>query len=86
MRVALSQVSVVVLEPVAVFEFGVAVEVFGIDRREEGVPNFDFRVCSLEPGRPLATKNLAGFTITPPTAVWTPFRAAIWSSSPRRAA
>ncbi|HEY5845880.1 MAG TPA: helix-turn-helix domain-containing protein [Microlunatus sp.] len=62
---ALSQVSVVVLEPVAVFEFGVAVEVFGIDRREEGVPNFDFRVCSLEPGRPLATKNLAGFTITP---------------------
>jgi transcriptional regulator GlxA family with amidase domain len=61
----LKQVSVILLEPVAVFEFGVAVEVFGLDRTDDGIANFDFRVCSPEPGRPHATKNLAGFTITP---------------------
>jgi transcriptional regulator GlxA family with amidase domain len=63
--VALSRVSVILIEPVAVFEFGVAVEVFGLDRRDDGVPPFDFRVCAVEPGRPLATKNTAGFAIVP---------------------
>lgn len=62
---ALHSVSVIVLEPVAVFEFGVAVEVFGVDRSEEGLEPFDFRVCGVEPGRPLATKNGDPFTITP---------------------
>ncbi len=62
---ALHQVSMIVLEPVGVFEFGVAVEVFGVDRTDEGIEPFDFRVCGLEPGRPLATRNAGGFTITP---------------------
>lgn len=62
---ALHQVSVIVMEPVAVFEFGVAVEVFGIDRTDDGIEPFDFRVCGIEPGRPLATKNRDPFTITP---------------------
>jgi transcriptional regulator GlxA family with amidase domain len=61
----LHSVSVIVLDPVAVFEFGVAVEVFGVDRRDEGIEPFDFRVCGVEPGRPLATKNADPFTITP---------------------
>ncbi len=61
----LRQVSVILLEPVAVFEFGVAVEVFGLDRTDDGVPTLDFRVCALEPGRPLATKNVAPFSIVP---------------------
>jgi AraC family transcriptional regulator, transcriptional activator FtrA len=61
----LRSVSVIVLEPIAVFEFGLAVEVFGIDRRDEGLEPFDFRVCAVEPGRPLATKNADPFTITP---------------------
>ena len=43
---SLSVVSVVLIEPVAVFEFGVAVEVFGLDRTDDGVPPFDFRVCT----------------------------------------
>lgn len=61
----LKSVSVIVLEPVAVFEFGVAVEVFGVDRTDEGIEPFDFRVCGVEPGRALATKNGDPFTITP---------------------
>lgn len=62
---ALRSVSVIVLEPIAVFEFGLAVEVFGVDRSDEGLEPFDFRVCGVEPGRPLATKNADAFTITP---------------------
>ena len=60
---SLRRVSVVLMEPVAVFEFGVAVEVFGLDRRADGVPDFDFRVCASTPGVPLATKNRSAFTI-----------------------
>jgi transcriptional regulator GlxA family with amidase domain len=48
---------VVLLEDVAVFEFGVVCEVFGIDRTDDGVPRFDFRVCSPTPGVPLATST-----------------------------
>ena len=62
---SLHQVSVIVLEPVAMFEFGVAVEVFGIDRRDDGIEPFDFRVCGITPGKPLASKNYDPFTITP---------------------
>lgn len=63
---ALSSVSVILLEPIAVFEFGVAVEVFGLDRSDDGVPPIDFRVCSPTPGVPLATKNLSPFSISAP--------------------
>ena len=63
---ALSQVSVLVVEPIAVFEFGVAVEVFGLDRRDDGVPAIDFRICSSTPGVPLATNNVGSFGITAP--------------------
>jgi transcriptional regulator GlxA family with amidase domain len=51
----LKTVSALVLENLAVFEFGVICEVFGIDRSADGVPNFDFRVCGVEPGKPLRT-------------------------------
>jgi transcriptional regulator GlxA family with amidase domain len=60
---ALRSVSVVLIEPVAVFEFGVAVEVFGLDRSDDGVPDFDFHVCAINPGVPLETKNRSAFTI-----------------------
>ena len=52
---ALKNVSVLVLDDLAVFEFGVLCEVFGIDRSNDGVPNFDFKVCGPVPGRPLRT-------------------------------
>ena len=48
-------VSTLVLDGLAVFEFGVICEVFGIDRSGDGVPNFDFKVCGLEAGQPVRT-------------------------------
>jgi transcriptional regulator GlxA family with amidase domain len=59
----IKSVSALVLDGVAVFEFGVICEVFGIDRSADGVPNFDFKVCGPEPGRPLRTS--VGASITP---------------------
>ncbi len=53
----LTTVAVVLFEDVALFEFGVLAEVFGIDRSDDGVPRLDFRVCSLEPGKPLSALN-----------------------------
>lgn len=51
----LRSVAALLLEDLAVFEFGVLCEVFGIDRTADGVPAFDFRVCGTEAGRPLRT-------------------------------
>ncbi|KQX69875.1 helix-turn-helix domain-containing protein [Angustibacter sp. Root456] len=48
-------VAVVLVEDCAVFEFGVLCEVFGINRTDEGVPAFEFRVCGERPGAPLPT-------------------------------
>ena len=56
-------VSALVLDGLAVFEFGVLCEVFGIDRSAEGVPNFDFKICGPEPGKPLRTS--VGAWLTP---------------------
>lgn len=53
----LQKIAVVLVEDVAVFEFGVLAEVFGIDRTEDGMPAFDFRVCSMTPGEPLRTSS-----------------------------
>ncbi len=61
---ALRSVAVLVIEPVAVFEFGVAVEVFGLDRSPEGVPLVDFRVCAEDPTHPLSTNATAATRIT----------------------
>src|SRR5689334_4094698 len=59
----LRSVAVLVLEELAVFEFGVVCEVFGIDRGADGVPNFDFRVCGPQANRPLRTT--VGAQLTP---------------------
>lgn len=58
----LRKVAVVLLEDVAVFEFGVLAEVFGLDRTEDGVPPFDFKVCSVTPGVPLPTSSHSSVT------------------------
>lgn len=49
----LSSVAVILQPPVALFELGVLTEVFGIDRSEDGVPRFDYRVCAARPGKPI---------------------------------
>ncbi|WOF23047.1 helix-turn-helix domain-containing protein [Microbacterium betulae] len=54
-------VAVVVQEGFAPFEFGLACEAFGLDRRDDGVPSFDFRIVTPEPG--LVPSNM-GFSIT----------------------
>ncbi|WP_029288306.1 helix-turn-helix domain-containing protein [Cellulomonas sp. HZM] len=46
----LRSVGVLLVDGLAMFEFGVVCEVFGIDRTDEGVPAFDFRVAGVEAG------------------------------------
>lgn len=53
-------VAVVVQDGFAPFEFGVACEAFGLDRTDDGIPNFDFRVVTPEPG---AVSSKLGFSI-----------------------
>ncbi|UWF77418.1 GlxA family transcriptional regulator [Microbacterium neungamense] len=53
-------VACVIDEGFAPFEFGVACEAFGLDRKEDGVPDFDFRVVAVEPG-PVRSK--LGFSV-----------------------
>ncbi len=59
----IESVSVLVLDGVAPFEFGVICEVFGIDRTADGVPNFDFKICGPKPGEPL--RMTVGAHLTP---------------------
>jgi transcriptional regulator GlxA family with amidase domain len=56
----LRTIAVIAQEPVATFEVGVLCEVFGIDRTDDGVPAFDFRVCSPRPGEVLRTTSGMG--------------------------
>jgi transcriptional regulator GlxA family with amidase domain len=46
----LDSVAVLAVEGLPPFEFGVACEVFGLDRRDTGGPRFDFRVVTAHPG------------------------------------
>ena len=55
-------VAVLVSDGVAPFELGVLCEVFGIDRSDDGLPVFDFAVCSPD-GAPVATST--GFGLLP---------------------
>src|SRR6478672_3836828 len=54
----LRSVSVLVLDQLAVFEFGVLCEVFGLDRTDDGVPRLDFRVCGVRAGQPATTTGV----------------------------
>ena len=62
---SLSTVSLILVEPVSVFEFGVAAEIFGLDRTDDGVPPVDFRVCGVTPGAPMTTRTTTALTLTP---------------------
>jgi transcriptional regulator GlxA family with amidase domain len=59
----LRTVAAVLIDEVAPFELGVICEVFGIDRTEDGVPPFDFRICGPRAGQPLRTT--VGMSVTP---------------------
>lgn len=60
----LSKVAVVLNDNLAMFEFGVVCEVFGLDRTTDGLPAFDYRVCGVEPGKPLKSSS-PGIHVTP---------------------
>jgi len=47
----------------APFEFGVVCEVFGVDRTDDGVPAFDFTVCTEDPQRPVVMAGGATLTV-----------------------
>jgi AraC family transcriptional activator FtrA len=61
---ALRTVAVLLADQAAAFEYGVVHEVFGIDRTEQGVPRFAFRVCTEHPERPVDFQN--GLTLNVP--------------------
>ncbi|UZF56247.1 helix-turn-helix domain-containing protein [Gordonia polyisoprenivorans] len=60
----LNSVAVLLYGRVALFEFGVLHEVFGLDRTDDGVPAFDFRVASPTPHAALRVDG--GVTIAAP--------------------
>lgn len=53
-------VAVIVQEGFAPFEFGLACEAFGLDRSNDGIPSFDFRILAPDPG---AISSNLGFSI-----------------------
>lgn len=53
-------VAVIVQPGFAPFEFGLACEAFGLDRSSDGIPPFDFRIVTPEPG---AIASNLGFSI-----------------------
>jgi transcriptional regulator GlxA family with amidase domain len=59
----LHNVAAVVIDGIAAFELGVVCEVFGVDRRDDGLPGYDFAVVAGEPG---AIRSQAGFFIQAP--------------------
>jgi AraC family transcriptional regulator, transcriptional activator FtrA len=58
----LRKVAVIALPGLAVFELGVMCELFGSDRTAEGLPGYDFALCS-PGGRPVRTEQ--GFAVSP---------------------
>ncbi|MEV7021604.1 helix-turn-helix domain-containing protein [Kitasatospora sp. NPDC093558] len=59
----LKNVVTVVLEEVHPFELGVACEVFGLDRTEDGLPGYDFALAGARPG---PHRTHAGFSMDVP--------------------
>ena len=80
-------VAVVVQNGFAPFEFGLACEAFGLDRSNDGVPNFDFRLVTPDPG-PVPSNlgfsinidNDLEFAYEADLVVVTPIPRAQWSS------
>lgn len=56
----LNNVAALVYDGVAPFELGVAVESFGLDRSDDGVPVPDFAVCGVVPGQ---VRTNGGFSL-----------------------
>ncbi|WP_371499023.1 helix-turn-helix domain-containing protein [Kitasatospora sp. NBC_00374] len=62
----LTNVVAVVLEEIHPFELGVACEIFGLDRADDGLPVYDFALASARPG---LLRTHAGFRVEVPHGV-----------------
>ena len=60
-RLRLHSVAVIVDHGFAAFEFSIGCEVFGVDRTAQGLPAFEFAVCSVRPG---PVRSSIGFDLT----------------------
>src|SRR4051794_16996033 len=60
-RPRLRSVAVIVDHGMSPFEFAIGCEVFGVDRTAQGLPAFDFAICSVRPG---PVQSSGGFTLT----------------------
>lgn len=58
----LKRVAAIAVDGVAAFELGVICEVFGVDRRAQGFPFYNFALCTPD-GRPVRCRS--GYLITP---------------------
>ncbi|MGV8852452.1 MAG: GlxA family transcriptional regulator [Rhodoglobus sp.] len=56
----MERVAVIVQDGFTPFEFGLACEAFGLDRTDEGIQSFDFRVLTPDPG---AIRSSIGYTM-----------------------
>lgn len=60
----LRSVAVPLISELAMFEFGLVCEVFGLDRSYAGLAPLDYRVCGVTPGVPLTSQT--GAAVVPP--------------------
>jgi transcriptional regulator GlxA family with amidase domain len=60
-RLRLRSVVAIVDHGFATFELAIPCEIFGVDRTPEGMPEFDFTVCSVRPG---PIRSGMGFSLT----------------------
>ena len=56
----MERVAVIVQDGFTPFEFGLACEAFGLDRTDDGIQSFDFRVLTADPG---AIRSSIGYTM-----------------------
>jgi transcriptional regulator GlxA family with amidase domain len=63
----LRTVAMIVPPRPGLFEMGVAQEVFGVDRTDDGVPAITFRACCEHPGQPIELDN--GISMTFPSGL-----------------
>ncbi|KAA9089471.1 helix-turn-helix domain-containing protein [Microbacterium radiodurans] len=75
----------------APFEFGLACEAFGLDRTDDGIPNFDFRIVTPDPGAVPANIGFSinidddlGFADEADLVVVTPIPRSSWDAVDRR--
>jgi AraC family transcriptional activator FtrA len=81
----MNTIACIVQEGFAPFEFGLACEAFGLDRTNDGIPSFDFRVVTPDPGAVSSNLNFSiniaddlTFADTADLVVVTPIPRASW--------